>query len=62
MFFRGKSPVEDRTPVMSMSVDGLTFSACGNTHRKLSEKAVKDVALVGGVGMAQSRGLRLVKL
>ena len=52
MFVKGKSPVEDRILVMSMSVDGLAFSACGNMHRKMSEKAGKDVALIDGVGMA----------
>jgi intracellular sulfur oxidation DsrE/DsrF family protein len=62
MFVKGKSPVEDRISVMSMSVDGLTFSACGNTHRKMSEKAGKDVALIDGVGMAPSGVVRLVEL
>ena len=62
MFVKGKSPVEDRILVMSMSVDGLAFSACGNTHRKMSEKAGKDVALIDGVGMAPSGVVRLVEL
>ena len=62
MFVKGKSPVEDRISVMSMSVDGLIFSACGNTHRKMSEKAGKDVALIDGVGMAPSGVVWLVEL
>jgi hypothetical protein len=62
MFVKGKSPVEDRILVMSMSVDGLAFSACSNTHRKMSEKAGKDVALIDGVGMAPSGVVRLVEL
>ena len=62
MFVKGKSPVEDRILVMSMSVDGLASSACGNTHRKMSEKAGKDVALIDGVGMAPSGVVRLVEL
>ena len=62
MFVRGKSPVEDRISVMSMSIDDLKFSACGNTHRKMSEKAGKDVALIDGVGMAPSGVVRLVEL
>ena len=62
MFVKGKSPVEDRISVMSMSIDDLKFSACGNTHRKISEKAGKDVALIDGVGMAQSGVVRLVEL
>ena len=62
MFVKGKSPVEDRISVMSMSIDDLKFSACGNMHRKMSEKAGKDVALIDGVGMAPSGVVRLVEL
>lgn len=62
MFVKGKSPVEDRISVMPMSIDELKFSACGNTHRKMSEKAGKDVALIDGVGMAPSGFVRLVEL
>jgi intracellular sulfur oxidation DsrE/DsrF family protein len=62
MVVKGKSPVEDRVPVMSMSIDDLIFSACGNTHRKMSEKAGKDVALIDGVGIAPSGVVRLVEL
>jgi len=62
MFVKGKSPVEDRISVMSMSIDDLKFSACGNTHHKMSEKAGKDVALIDGVGMAPSGVVRLVEL
>jgi len=62
MFVKGKSPVEDRISVMSMSIDDLKFSACGNTHHKMSEKAGKDVALIDGVGMAPSGVVRVVEL
>ena len=62
MFVKGKSSVEDRISVMSMSIDDLEFSACGNTHRKMSEKAGKTVALIDGVGMAPSGVVRLVEL
>jgi intracellular sulfur oxidation DsrE/DsrF family protein len=62
MFVKGKSPVEDWISVMSMPIDDLKFSACGNTHRKMSEKAGKDVALFDGVGMAPSGVVRLVEL
>ena len=43
-------------------IDDLKFSACGNTHRKMSENAGKDVALIDGVGMAPSGVVRLVEL
>ena len=62
MFVKSKSPDEERISVMSMSIDDLQFSACGNTHRKMSEKAGKDVALIDGVGMAPSGVVRLVEL
>ena len=62
MFVKGKSSVEDRISVMSMSIDDLKFLACGNKHRKMSEKAGKDVALIDGVGMAPSGFVRLVEL
>jgi intracellular sulfur oxidation DsrE/DsrF family protein len=62
MFVKGKSPVEDWVSVMTMSIDELKFSACGNTNRKMSEKAGKNVALIDGVGMAPSGVVRLVEL
>ena len=62
MFVKGKSPVEDRISVMLMSIDDLKFSACGNTHRKMSETAGKDVAKIDGVGMAPPGVVRLVEL
>ena len=62
MFVKGKSSVEDRISVVSMSIDELKLSACGNTHRKVSEKAGKNVGLIDGVGMAPSGVVRLVEL
>jgi intracellular sulfur oxidation DsrE/DsrF family protein len=47
---------------MSMAIDELKFLACGNTHRKMSEKAGKNIALIDGVGMAPSGVVRLVEL
>jgi uncharacterized protein len=62
MFVKGKSPSGERISLMSMSINDLTFSACGNTHLKMSEKAGKDVALIDGVAMAPSDVVRLVEL
>ena len=61
MLVKGKSPVEDRISVMSMSIDDLKFSAYGNTHREMSEKAGKVVALIDGVRMASSGVVWLAK-
>ena len=62
MFIPGKSPVKDRIATMSLEIDGLTFSACGNTHRKMSKKAGKEVAILEEVGMVTSGVVRLVEL
>ena len=39
MFVPDKSPVADRISAMSMEMEGLTFAACGNTLRAISQKA-----------------------
>lgn len=62
MYVAGKSPVADRIETMSLAMQNLTFSACGNTHRKMSEKAGKDVPLLSEVGMVTSGVVRLVEL
>ena len=46
MLVPGKSPVADRISAMSLELENLSFAACGNTHRKMSEKAGKDVVLM----------------
>jgi intracellular sulfur oxidation DsrE/DsrF family protein len=62
MFVAGKSPVADRIETMSLAMQNLTFSACGNTHRKMSEKAGKDVPILSEVGMVPSGVVRLIEL
>jgi len=62
MFVDGKSPVSERIETMALAMDNLTFSGCGNTHRKMSEKAGKDVPIMSEVGMVPSGVVRLIEL
>lgn len=62
MLVPGKSPVADRIATMSLEMDGLTFSACGNTHRKMSEKLGQEVALLDEARIVPSGVVRLVEL
>ncbi len=62
MFIPGKSPVEDRISTMSLEMENLSFSACGNTHRKMSEKAGKEITLVSEADMVPSGVVRLIEL
>jgi len=56
------SPVADRIATMSLEIDNLTFSACGNTHARMSEKAGKDVTLLDEAGMVPSGVVQLIAL
>ena len=62
MLVPGKSPVEDRISTMSLEMDNLSFAACGNTHRKMSEKAGKEVPLMSEAGVVPSGVVRLIEL
>lgn len=62
MFIPGKSPVEDRIATMSLENENLSFAACGNTHRKMSEKAGKDITLMDEATMVPSGVVRLIEL
>lgn len=62
MFVEGKSPVADRISVMSLEMENLSFSACGNTHRKMSAKAGHDVPLMSEATMVTSGVVRLIEL
>ncbi|TDK42188.1 DsrE family protein [Antarcticimicrobium luteum] len=62
MYVVGKSPVADRISAMSLEIDNLSFSACGNTHRKMSEKVGHEVPLLEEAGMVPSGVVRLVEL
>jgi len=62
MFRADTSPVKARIEKMSLQFDGLQFSACGNTHRKMSAKAGKKIALIPESKMVPSGVVRLITL
>jgi intracellular sulfur oxidation DsrE/DsrF family protein len=63
MLLEGRSPVADRLATMTLEMgDALTLSACGNTHKKMSEAAGTELALLDGVEMTPSGVVRLIEL
>ncbi|MHA1164367.1 MAG: DsrE family protein [Alphaproteobacteria bacterium] len=56
------SPVKERVAVMSLANPNLTFSACGNTHAKMSKKAGKTVVLLSEARKVPSGVIRLIEL
>ena len=62
MFVAETSPVADRISSMSMALENLSFSACGNTHRAIQARAGTDVPLLEEVAMTPSGVVRLIEL
>ncbi len=62
MYHAAKSPVKERIATMGLGMDNLTFSACGNTHRKMSEKAGKEVVLLDETRLVPAGVVRLMEL
>jgi len=62
MYRADTSPVKDRIAAMSLRNKNVKFSACGNTHRKMSKAAGKQVALVSEARKVPSGVVRLVEL
>ncbi|MGI9500537.1 MAG: DsrE family protein [Geminicoccaceae bacterium] len=56
------SPVKDRIAAMSLEHDGLSFAACGNTHRMMSKQTDGEVALVSEAEMIPSGVVELIEL
>jgi intracellular sulfur oxidation DsrE/DsrF family protein len=56
------SPVADRIAKMSLEIDNLQFSACGNTHRVMSKKAGKKIELISEATMVPSGVVQLIAL
>ena len=55
-----KSPASKRVPDLAMQ--GITFSACGNTKATIERKSGKEVVLVEGVQIVQAGVLRIMEL
>lgn len=62
MFRSDTSPVKARIEKMGLQFDNLEFSACGNTHRKMSAKAGKKVAIMSEANMVPSGVVQLLEL
>ncbi len=57
-----QSPVAARIATMSMEIEGLSFAACGNTHRAMSERAGQEVQLLAEASIVPSGVVRLIEL
>jgi intracellular sulfur oxidation DsrE/DsrF family protein len=62
MYIPGKSKVGDRISTMSLEMENLSFAACGNTHRKMSEKAGQEIPLMDEAKVVTSGVVRLIEL
>ena len=56
------SPVKDRISAMSLEIDHLTFSACGNTIEGMKKKEGKDIPLMSEAKVVPSGVVRLIEL
>ncbi len=56
------SPVAERISVMSLEIEDLTFSACGNTHAAMSKKAGEAIKLLDEASMVPSGVVQLITL
>ena len=54
MYRADTSLVKDRIKMMSLQYKNMSFAACGNTNRKMSEKAGAKVAIIEEVKMVPS--------
>ncbi len=62
MLVAGKSPVADRIAQMSLELENISFSACGNTMRKMAAKTGQEVVLLDEAQQVPSGVVRLVEL
>jgi len=62
MFRTDTSPVKERISVMSLELDNLTFSACGNTQNAMQKKAGKDIVLIDEANVVPSGVVQLIEL
>ncbi|MBT3791340.1 MAG: hypothetical protein HN725_03220 [Alphaproteobacteria bacterium] len=57
----GKSKQKDRVMSMALS-EGISFSACGNTMKKVAKKSGKMPALIDGVKVVPAGVTRIMEL
>jgi len=62
MYIPGKSKVADRIATMALGMENLSFSACGNTRRKMSKKAGHEIPIMEEATVVPSGVVRLVEL
>ena len=62
MFIPGKSPVESRISAMSLEMENLSFAACGNTRRKMSEATGAHIPIMDEATEVTSGVVRLIEL
>ncbi len=60
MFRADTSPVKQRIAAMALELDNIKFSACGNTHKKMSKKG--KVALISEAKLVPSGVVQLMEL
>lgn len=56
------SPVKDRIAAMSLEHEGLSFAACGNTHRMMSKQTDGEVSLISEAELISSGVVELIEL
>jgi intracellular sulfur oxidation DsrE/DsrF family protein len=62
MFVAETSPVADRIAAMSLEMENLTFSACGNTLAAMQTKVGHDIALLSEATVVPSGVVQLISL
>lgn len=62
MFRDDTSPVKARIEQMALGQEGLTFAACGNTHKKMTKKEGKKPPIISEAKMVPSGVVELMEL
>jgi len=62
MFVDGESPVADRVAAMSLELENITFSACGNTIANREKRQGTPVTLLSEAQVVPSGVVRLMEL
>ena len=62
MYRADTSPVKTRIAAMSLQYSNLSFAACANTLRKMSEKTDKKISIIEEAKMVPSGVVELIEL